>query len=400
MYDAIVVGARCGGSPTAMLLARMGYRVLVVDKATFPKDTISTHWIWPAGVAFLKRWDLLDRVHASNCPPISNISWDFGPFPLVGSPPPADGGIRTGYGPRRTVLDQILIDAAVEAGAELRQGFSVKELVMDDDRVVGIRGHAQGGSLVAEKAPIVIGADGMNSFVARVVNAPKYHETPPLAVSFYTFWSGVPWDKFEVYLRGEQRRWIGMVPTNDGLINLFVSWPVEEYRAFRNDIEGNYLKTLELVPQLAERVRGGKREERFFGKIVPNFFHKPYGPGWALVGDAGCDKDPTTGQGITDAFRDAALLAEAIDAGLAGTQPMQAALAEYEQRRNAVSMPTYQFTCEACLYMPPPPERVEFLHALRGNQPEIDRFHGCLAGTVPFAEFWAPENLERIMHAA
>ena len=347
MYDAIVIGARCGGSPTAMLLVRKGYRVLMVDKTTFPRDTISTHWIWPAGVAYLKRWGLLERIEASNCPPISNISWDFGPFPLVGSPPPAEGG-----------------------------------------------------ALVTEKAPIVIGADGMNSFVARTMNAHKYHETPPLAVSFYSFWSGVAWDKFEVYLRGEHRRWMGMVPTNDGLINLFVSWPIEEYRAFRNDIEGNYLKTLELVPQLAERVRCGKREERFFGKIVPNFFHKPYGPGWALVGDAGCDKDPTTGQGITDAFRDADLLTEAIHAGLSGTQPMHAALAAYEQRRNEVSMPTYEFTCQACLYMPPPPERVDFLHALRGNQDEIDRFHGCLAGTVPFAEFWAPENVERIMQAA
>ena len=185
MYDAIVVGARCAGSPTAMLLARKGYRVLLVDRATFPSDTISTHFIWQSGVACLKRWGLLEKVQASNCPAISYISLDFGPFALTGVPPAADG-VTEGYGPRRTVLDKLLVDAAVAAGVEVREGFSVEELITDGERVTGMRGHAAGGSTIAETAHIVIGADGRNSFVARAVQAAEYQTQPALECSNYT----------------------------------------------------------------------------------------------------------------------------------------------------------------------------------------------------------------------
>src|SRR5579864_1755752 len=155
MYDAIVIGARCAGSPTAMLLARKGYRVLLVDKATFPSDIMSTHYIHQTGVAQLKRWDLLDKLTVSNCPPISKGTVDFGPFALIGSAPPADG-IANAYCPRRMMLDTILVDAAVEAGAELCEGFCVQEILIDGDHVTGIRGHTPGGATVTEKARIVI----------------------------------------------------------------------------------------------------------------------------------------------------------------------------------------------------------------------------------------------------
>src|SRR5438093_9868178 len=157
MYDAIVVGARCAGSPTAMLLARKGYRVLLLDKASFPSDTLSVHYIHQPGVARLKRWELLDRVVASNCPPVHRLVIDFGPFALAGAPPPADG-VAEGYAPRRTILDQILAEAAVAAGAELREHISVDEVLTDGERVVGIRGRAAGGATVTEKARVVIGA--------------------------------------------------------------------------------------------------------------------------------------------------------------------------------------------------------------------------------------------------
>src|SRR5438045_803498 len=173
MYDAIVIGARCAGSPTAMLLARQGYRVLLLDKASFPSDTLSTHYIHQPGVARVKRWGLLDRVAASNCPPVRRQMLDVGPFAVVGSPPPVDG-VADGYAPRRTVLDQILVEAAVAAGAELREHFSMDDLVTDGGRVVGIRGRAVGGGTVTEKARIVIGADGLHSMVARSVQAATY----------------------------------------------------------------------------------------------------------------------------------------------------------------------------------------------------------------------------------
>src|SRR3954465_2824109 len=151
MYDAIVVGARCAGSPTAMLLARKGYRVLLLDKVSFPSDTLSVHYIHQPGVASLARWGLLDKVIASNPPPVRQQRLDLGPSALVGAATPVDG-IAAAYAPRRTVLDQILTEAAAAAGAEVREHFSVQEILMDGERVTGIRGHAAGGATVTEEA--------------------------------------------------------------------------------------------------------------------------------------------------------------------------------------------------------------------------------------------------------
>ena len=147
MYDAIVVGARCAGSPTAMLLARRGYRVLLVDRATFPSDTLSTHFLHLSGTALLEQWGLLDTVRASGCPTLRELVFDIGSLRLVGPPQPA-GEVDEMFCCRRTVLDQILVDAAVEAGAELRQGFTVDQLIEEDGRVVGISGREAGGRSV------------------------------------------------------------------------------------------------------------------------------------------------------------------------------------------------------------------------------------------------------------
>ena len=397
MYDTIVVGARCAGSPTAMLLARKGYRVLLVDKATFPSDSMSTHYIHQPGVAHLARWGLLEHVVATNCPPISKVLLDLGPFALTGSPPGADG-LAEAYCPRRTVLDAILVDAAVAAGAELREGFTVQEVLMDGQRVIGIRGRTQGGSSVTEYARMVIGADGLHSRVARAVQAPTSSEKPTFNCAYYTYWSGVPIEDVEWYPR-DHRMVIGF-PTNDGLVCIAVEWPRAEFHAFRANIEENYLKTLELAPDLAERVRAGKREERFVGTAdLPNFFRKPFGPGWALVGDAGYHKDPITGEGITDAFRDADLLAEALHRGWSGRCELEEALADYEQQRNETAMPIYELTCQLSSLEPPAPEMQQLFSALRGNQEQTNRFFGTIAGTVPIPEFFSPQNIERIMAA-
>src|SRR5919107_4734944 len=189
-YDAIVVGARCAGAPTAMLLARAGHRVLLVDRATFPSDTVSTHIVHPTGVAALSRWGLLDAVTATGCPSIDPYSFDFGPFEIAGSPGTPDSPVA--YCPRRTVLDQILVEAAAAAGAEVREGFGVEEVVFDGERVVGIRGSDKGGDVVTEHARFVVGADGLKSFVARSVRAPTYDERPRQLCGYYSYWSDLP----------------------------------------------------------------------------------------------------------------------------------------------------------------------------------------------------------------
>jgi 2-polyprenyl-6-methoxyphenol hydroxylase-like FAD-dependent oxidoreductase len=380
-----------------MLLARKGYRVLLADKATFPSDITRGHYIHQPGIARLKRWGLLDQLVASNCPPVPRLALHIGPFTFSGSPPPSDG-VAEGYNPRRKVLDKLLVDAAVAAGAELREGFAVQEMLMDGERVTGIRGRTQGGATVTEQARLVIGADGIHSLVARTVQAPEYHTRPTLDCAYYTYHSGVPLEGAELYSRGP--RWFGAVATNDGLVYSFVQIPRQELHAFRADLEGNYQRVFDLAPGLAERLRSGKREERILGATdLPNYLRKPYGPGWALVGDAGYHKDPFTAQGISDAFRDADLLAAAVDAGFSGRQPPSEALAEYERQRNAHVLPMYEFTCQLASFEPPSPEMQHLFGAVYGNQAETNRLLGTIAGTVPIPEFFSPENIGRILAA-
>jgi flavin-dependent dehydrogenase len=396
-YDAIVVGARCAGSPTAMLLARKGYRVLVVDRATFPSDTVSTHMVHAPGVAALQRWGLREQLEATGCPPIDNHFFDFGPFTISGTPRPVDG-VSTGFAPRRTVLDKLLVDAALEAGAEVWEGFAVDEIVMEGAVVVGIRGRDADGNAVDARARVVIGADGRNSRVAKAVQPEQYHEKPILQQGSYTYWSGLPVDGFEVTIRPD-RGWAAF-PTHDDLTLVVVGWPYAEHAANKHDIEGNYMKTFGLSPDFARRIGDAKREARFAGTGVSNWFRKPFGQGWALVGDAGYDKDPITAQGITDAFLQAELCATALDEVFSGARGFDDAMGDYQRVRDEQALPMYEFTTQLATLEPPPPEMQQLLGAVHGNQDAMDGFVGVTAGTVSPAEFFDPKNIGPIMGAA
>jgi 2-polyprenyl-6-methoxyphenol hydroxylase-like FAD-dependent oxidoreductase len=395
IYDAIVVGARVAGSPIAMLLARKGYDVLLLDRATFPSDTISTHLVHPPGVAALLRWGLLDDVVATGCPAIDTYAFDFGPFTLSGAPG-ADGAVS--YGPRRSLLDKLLVDAAAEAGAEVREGFSVESMVFDDDQVSGVRGHTKGGKTITELARVVIGADGRHSLVAQAVHPRQYHEKPPLLAGYYAYWSGLPMKgRFETYVRPS--RGMAAWPTNDDLTVVIAGWPYAEFDANKKDIEGNLAKTYDLAPSFAERLQAGTRETRFVGTAVSNFFRKPFGSGWALVGDAGYNKDFITAQGIDDAFRDAELCATALDETFTGARRFDAAMADYQTRRDAQVLAMYEFTTELATLEPPPPELQQLLAAMPGNQEAMDGFARVNAGVTSPAEFFSPANVEKIMSA-
>jgi flavin-dependent dehydrogenase len=397
MYDAIIVGARVAGSPVAMLLARTGYRVLLVDRDRFPSDTMSTHYIHKPGVAQLQEWGLLDRVLATGAPPIYRLTTSRAGIALSGMPP--HPGVSFTLCPRRHALDQVLVDAAVEAGAEFRDGFVVDALLWDSGAVVGVRGHRKGGYPVEERARVVIGADGMRSMVARAVAAPEYNTRPSMGCGYYAYFSGVPMDGAEVHFRRDTI--VFGFPTNDGQTCIAVEYPNRAFAAIRSDHEGAFYRALEGVPGLAARVASGRRESRFEGTgDLPNFFRKPYGPGWALVGDAGYHKDPVTGLGITDAFLDARRLVEALDDGFSGRQPLDQALTCYEQRRNARAFPLYEVALQSVSFQPPSTEQVMLLQALQGNQEDTDRFLGITSDAEALAAFMAPENLGRIIARA
>lgn len=338
MYDVIVVGARCAGSPTAMLLARAGHNVLLLDKSTFPSDKLSTHYIQPQGVQFLREWGLLDAVIHAGTPAIPT----FTVF-VAGNPVPLPPLESPAYCPRRYLLDKILVDAAVAAGAELRDGFRVEEILTDGDCVSGIKGRNRAGDSLQEFARFVVGADGHHSLVAKTVDAPRYREREALTGGYYAYFSGIEMDGAEVHV--SERGGVLAFPTNDGRVCVAAGGPRAGFRDYRADIEKGFFRILDASPQFAARVRAGKREERWMGTAdVPNFFRKPYGPGWALVGDAGYMKDPVTGFGITDAFRDAELLAEALDSALTGRLSDEEALKGYHQRRDTAAIPIYEMT--------------------------------------------------------
>jgi 2-polyprenyl-6-methoxyphenol hydroxylase-like FAD-dependent oxidoreductase len=321
--------------------------------------------------------------------------FDVGPFVLEGGVPTANQG-RGGFCPRRMVLDQLLVNGAVESGAELREGFTVTELLWKDDRVTGIRGRSQGGALVDEHARVVIGADGVHSFVAKAVGAQEYDAKPPIATYYYSYYSDFDAHDIEQHVRDYYG--IGCFPTHDALTLVAVVWPSRCFEAVRADIEGHVRNAHESVPKVADRMRAARRVERWSGTAgVANYFRRPYGSGWALVGDAGHDKDPLTAQGMSDAFLDAEALATALDDGWAGRRLLDGALAYCHFERDRRARPMYEFTCELARLEPAPPHMRELFAALAGNRDATEQFYAALTGAVPLPEFMNPENIGRIV---
>lgn len=398
-YDAIVVGGRCAGAPTAMLLAQRKHRVLLVDKATFPSDTLSTHVIHPPGVAALERWGVTPALQKSDCPPFREYALDFGPFTVAGPVRPVDG---VGYAicPRRTVLDLLLLRAARKAGVEVREGFTVEDVLIEGDTVVGVRGHLKTGKAAEHRARVVVGADGQHSLIAKAVRAERYRERPTLSVTYYAYWRGLPVDRFEGYIR--PRRALAVAPTNDGLTMSVINWPRADFEANQDDVEGHFMRAVATAPALHARLQHATRASRFLGASdLPNFFRKPYGPGWVLVGDAGYHKDPITAQGISDAFRDAEAMAATLHEVFTARRSFDEALARYQRARDEAAFPMFALTCQlANLAEPVPADLLQLLEAMHGNREAMSDFISMLAGVIPAAQFFGEKNVARIMAQA
>jgi 2-polyprenyl-6-methoxyphenol hydroxylase-like FAD-dependent oxidoreductase len=325
-YDVIIVGARVAGAATALLTARAGLRTIVIDRGAPDTDPLSTHALMRAGVLQLARWGLLDRVIAAGTPSVNSTEFRYGGPPLRIDIKPAHGVDRL-YAPRRTVLDPIVRDAAVEAGAAVHHHTAIAQLLRRDNRVVGVRASTRDGRLVDLRAPLVIGADGMRSTVAALVDAPFTKLAPHAAAVTYAYWPDLELDRFQWnFLR---HACSGLIPTNGGQTCVFVSAPGAAGR-------GDHTTIIDAVaaasPEMGDRLRavGQPTAARSFPGHH-GFVRRSHGPGWALVGDAGCFKDPIGAHGITDALRDAELLARAV---IAGGTPDD--LAGFEATRDAL----------------------------------------------------------------
>ena len=396
MYDVIVVGTRLAGAATAMLLARAGARVLAVDQAAFPSDTLSTHQMQVPGVSLLKRWGLLDRITFAGTPATTAVSFAVAGSTIRGRMPVVDGADAL-FSPRRTLLDKILVDAAVAAGVELRQRFVVEGLVREGERVVGIEGREKGGVSVVERASIVVGADGKSSLVARAGGARVLVEADPQTVAMYAYWQGFEQTAGEMHsLPGAS---VGVWPTNDGLTLIFVSRPRSEFRRDKAERTEDMLATIDRCGDLGERVRSARLAETIRATIdVPNLVRMAHGAGWALAGDARAVIDPLTGQGMTHALKDAELLAGRLAAALGGTTTsIDAALAGYHRRRYRDLMPMFRLTVGLARHRPASSLQKAVYRALASRPEDSDRFFAVTSGAVAPSALFNPVSIARLL---
>jgi flavin-dependent dehydrogenase len=335
-YDAAVVGARAAGAATAMLLARRGLRVLAIDRATYGSDTLSSHALMRGAVNRLHRWGLLGKVWEAGTPAITKASFRYG-AEVLDIDVPTSEEIPGLAAPRRTVLDPILVDAAMLAGAEVHH--ETRLLRIDSDEAGRVRGVELGfadGSTGAISTDLLIGADGLRSCVARQLDVPVTRQGANASAFVMRYFT-------DVDLPASTYSWLyrpglgaGVIPTNADTFCVFAAMPPARFIAdARRDAAATMADVLSaLDPDLWRALsRGTPASPIRSWPGMRGQFRKAYGHGWALVGDAGYFKDPFAAHGISDAFRDAELLAEAVTDG---------EFARYERLRNELSMPLFE----------------------------------------------------------
>jgi flavin-dependent dehydrogenase len=356
-HDVVVVGARAAGAATALLLARLGHDVVLLDRAVFPADTLSTHQIARTGVVQLHRWGLLQAVLDSGAPAIRQVTFTAADE-STSRAIKHKAGVDLLVAPRRYILDTIVAEAAAEAGAEVRFGSTVAGVHRDDaGRATGVYGHDSTGAPLDIHARFVVGADGLRSRVARSVGAGVIEDRGDHGAVQYAYYAGVPWTGIELVIA--DRALTGVFPTHDGQACVWICSPAADAREFRQRAASRdnaftaYLHRT--APDLAERLGSGQRTAAVTGMLrSPNFVREAHGPGWALVGDAGYHRDPVTGHGLSDAYRDAELLAVALDQALRGDTEERTALADYQDQRDRSLRDIFDLTCTLASYPPVP----------------------------------------------
>ncbi len=376
-FDAIIVGARCAGSATAIALAGRGLHVLVIDSARFPSDTLSTHLLWPSTLAEIHALGALPAVEEAGAPrlPIAEaildeIGWRTGYSPV--------SGIDYGMCLRRSHLDDALVRTASSLGADIRQQCRATGLISDDGRVTGIRYTDPDDHERAAIAPIVIGADGRKSVVAREVGA----QTPLISSRsgrscYFAYWTDPREDLRHIASQWRVDGLLGTAfPCDDGQTLCLLQPPVELDDAFHGrKVTDAYRAGVAALPGLARRLEGAEMVSRVRSCTgIESYFRRSSGPGWALPGDAGHFKDPVTAQGIRDAYRYGRLLGERLapilgSRGGPDPEAVDAATAEWAARREQDCVEIYQWTNVLASGSPPSPLEYELYHRAR-DRPE------------------------------
>jgi flavin-dependent dehydrogenase len=382
-FDAVIVGARCAGAATALLLARAGARVLLIDKGIYGSDTTSTHALMRGAILQLTRWDVLPAIVAAGTPPVHATAFSYDEQDVTVAIEPRFG-VSALYAPRRALLDRILVDAAADSGAEVRYGVRVEDVIADPrSRVRGITAVG-GGTRDRIEADIVIGADGLHSTIAERVRAERMVEGQHSTGVLYSYWENLPLDGY--YWRFRTNGSIGAIPTNHGAACIFASVSTQRFRSeIHGDASSAYRRLIrEVSSEFDARLNEARQMEPvrgFAGHL--GFIKRSTGEGWALVGDAGYFKDPLTAHGITDALRDAELLARAI---LKGTP---AAFEDYETTRLDLSRRLFEITDDIASFAWTD-GKVQELH--RAFSHEMSREVRALAALEPLAGLSAPAS--------
>jgi len=361
-YDLLIIGGRVAGASLALLMGRRGYRVLLVDRDGFPSDTLSTHFMAPVAVGALARLGVLADVEAAGFRRLTRTRTAIEDCVLEGPiGPPSTYGLA----PRRDVLDATIVQHATRSGVEFRDRTTAEGLITADGRVVGATLRTAGAAAEAVQARVVVGADGKFSPVARWVRAAAYHEVPALRPAYYGYFLGLqplPEACLEIFYTPGQ---IGFVfPMQPGVDCLALEVQPDDFHTFQSAPLETFMSRFTRLPGMAARLADVKLEGKLLGtRGVENYFRTPYGPGWALTGDAGYCRDPSTGSGIADSLEQSFLLGDALDAALSGGD-WDASLADFQRQRDALLMPTYQATLSYTRGPEAVPESVAWLRSV------------------------------------
>ena len=395
-FDVIVVGESVSGAPTATWLARKGFNVLMVEKDIFPRDTNSTHFIWPRGMSYLNRLGVADKI-LEQTPHFKQLEVNIEGIRLHGGVPLQavrdrfmslhgdDNGVVDYYcGPRRFYLDKVLLDEARSSGVDVREGTSVKSVIIEDDVVVGVRGTGPDETILEARAKVIIGADGRMSKFAHRVNSQKIKVREKSTFAYYGYYSGI--DKPELCIHKKGRFGTAIFPTMDERHLVLVYGPTAWWSDFSKDPEANFLKTYEFVaPDVAALVKNATRVEDFkaMGRMVA-FHRENWGKGWVLVGDACSFKDQWTAMGITHSLRDAELLAGYLEKVLRDESDWDTAMTQYTDVRNADYEDYWSMVCDGAEMEPYTREQLAFFHSLEGHQDKMDQFIAQVGDTISF----------------